>query len=116
MKKLLLVALLLIIALAAYAASVTLAWTPSPDASVVGYRLYWGASSRVYSNSVTVGNVRTSTIPDLGMSTFYVFAATAYDSSGVESEFSNEVAYTTPDTNQPNPKPKSPIGVHVIQP
>src|SRR5437763_1058179 len=36
--------------------TVSLAWTPSPDANVTGYKIYYGAASRDYTNSVAVGN------------------------------------------------------------
>ena len=82
---------------------VTLAWDRSPDASVVGYRLYYGIGSRSYTNSVQVGNVTNAMVTNLVASTTYYFGATAFDSSGLESDFSNEAMYTvpTPPTNTP---------------
>jgi len=82
---------------------VTLAWDPSPDASVVGYKIYLGPTSAGYTNSVTFGNVTNAVISNLVASTTYYFAATAYDGVGLESDFSNETSYTvpTPPTNTP---------------
>jgi hypothetical protein len=77
-----------------FAGSVTLAWDPSPDVSVVGYRLYYGVASGVYTNSAAVGNVTNATVTGLANGTTYYFAATAFDVDGVESPFSNEATNT----------------------
>lgn len=78
------------------AGSVTLAWDASPDASAVGYRIYYGPASGVYTNSATVGNFTTATLNSLVEGATYFFAATAYNSLGEESLFSNEANYTVP--------------------
>ena len=78
--------------------SVTLAWDPSPDPSVVGFNMYYGVASRTYTNMVNPGNVTSVTISGLVEGTTYFFAATAYDTLGMESEFSNEASYTVPGT------------------
>lgn len=74
--------------------SVKLAWDASPDASVVGYRIYWGGKSGMYTNSASVGNVTTATMAGLETNATYYFAAVAYDDTGTESLFSNEVTAT----------------------
>jgi hypothetical protein len=81
---------------AAAAAEVKLAWDPSPDADVTGYRVYWGYESRNYSGSFDVGNVTTATVGSLGEGTTYYFAVTACAGTDLESDYSNEVGYTTP--------------------
>ena len=92
-----LILLLLCSALSASAAaSVTLAWDASPDASVTGYRIYFGPASGAYTNSVAVGNVTNATLTNLKAGAIYYFAATAHDGSGLESAFSNETSYTPP--------------------
>ena len=78
------------------AGSVTLAWDASPDASVTGYRIYYGAASLSYTNSTTVGNVTNATLTGLVAGTTYFFAATALNSTNVESDFSNETTFTVP--------------------
>lgn len=78
--------------------SVSLAWNPSPDSSVTGYRVYSGIKTGTYTNAVDVGNKTNATIVGLQEGVTYYFAATAYDAAGLESEFSNEVAYTPPPT------------------
>ena len=75
---------------------VTLAWDRSPDSSVIGYRIYYGAASGNYTNSVAVGNVTTNAVQGLTSGVTYFFAVTAYDASGLESSFSNETSYTVP--------------------
>jgi hypothetical protein len=74
--------------------SVTLAWNPSPDADVTGYRVYYGPASGSYTNSIAVGNVTSNTITGLVNGAPYYFAVTAYDWRGMESPFSNEIVYT----------------------
>ncbi|HHY84619.1 MAG TPA: tandem-95 repeat protein [Verrucomicrobia bacterium] len=82
--------------LSASAASVTLAWDPSPDPSVVGYFVYYGDASRSYTTKIDVGNVTSVTVTGLVEGVAYYFAATAYNVLGIESDFSEEVVYTVP--------------------
>lgn len=82
--------------------SLTLAWDPSADPSVVGYRLYEGAESQVYTNVQDIGSLTAVTVQSLIPGTTYYFAVTAYDSTGLESGFSGEISYTMP-TSAPQP-------------
>jgi len=77
----------------ASAADVMLAWDPSPDPQVVGYRVYFGVASGSYTNSAPVGLVTNATVTGLVVGTKYYFAATAFDSTGIESDFSNETSF-----------------------
>ncbi len=88
--------LLFVKAETATGAVVRLAWDPSPDADVTGYRLYWGVQSGTYVGMHDVGGTTTTSAGWLADDTTYFFAVTAYNSSGLESDFSNEVEYTTP--------------------
>lgn len=74
----------------ASAASVTLAWNAASGVS--GYKVYYGTASGAYSASVKAGNVTTYTVSNLADATKYYFTVTAYDSSGIESDHSNEVS------------------------
>ena len=74
--------------------SVTLAWNSSSSTNVVGYNVYYGLASGVYSNMESVTGTNT-TIIGLAAGTTYFFAATAVDALGVESPFSNEASFTT---------------------
>lgn len=75
---------------------VTLAWDASPSSSVSGYRLYYGVSSRNYTNVLDVGDLTTATVSNLVVSTTYYFAVTAYDIAGLESDYSSEISYVVP--------------------
>ncbi|MDE3066508.1 MAG: fibronectin type III domain-containing protein [Verrucomicrobiota bacterium] len=74
----------------------TLAWNPSTNSDVVGYNIYWGVASDIYTNKIFVGNVTSATVSGLTEGTVYYFAATALNSMGLESPFSNEAVYTVP--------------------
>jgi hypothetical protein len=76
--------------------SVTLEWDPSTDPEVIGYNLYYGGASQTYTNMVPVGDATTTTISGLLSGVQYFFAATAIDSVGLESDFSNEISYQVP--------------------
>ena len=75
--------------------SVPLAWNPSPDPNVAGYKIYYGQASHVYTSSVDVGGVTNATITGLSAGLTYYFAATTYDATGLESDFSNEATTLT---------------------
>ena len=70
-----------------------LAWDSSPGGGVAGYRVYVGTTSGNYASSVEAGNATTTTISGLAVGTTYFFAVKAYDASGVESPFSNEISF-----------------------
>jgi hypothetical protein len=76
--------------------NVSLAWDASPDPDVVGYYIYYGAASGDFTNRVSVGNVTSATVSNLAEGALYFFAATARNTSGLESDFSNEVSYSVP--------------------
>src|SRR3954465_11409863 len=76
----------------AQAASVTLAWDKSPDASVTGYTVYWGNQSGSYPGSLNVGNVTQAQIAGLTDGTPYYFVVRAYNASGTVSAPSVEVS------------------------
>ncbi|HSG98064.1 MAG TPA: fibronectin type III domain-containing protein [Woeseiaceae bacterium] len=79
--------------------SVTLSWQPptensdgSPLLDLAGYNIYFGTSSNSYDNQIQVDNPGLSTyvVENLIPDTYY-FSATAFNSSGNESAFSEEV-------------------------
>lgn len=73
--------------------SVTLAWDPSADEDVVNYRLYVGGTLGIYTNVIACGTNLVGTVPGLVVGSTYYFVVRAVDSTGLESEPSNEVAY-----------------------
>ncbi len=81
-------------------ASVTLAWTPptqNDDGSTLnnlaGYKIYYGTEPGDYTNQVRVDNPGLSSFVVGNLTpTTYFFAATAFNTSGIESDFTNEIA------------------------
>jgi hypothetical protein len=71
--------------------SVALAWDPSPDASVTGYKILFGTEPGKYSRWQTVGNQTTATLSDLEKGTRYYVVAVAFDAQGNQSDPSNEI-------------------------
>jgi hypothetical protein len=82
----------------ATAAQITVAWNPSTDPGLAGYKIYWGTVSGNYSWSADAGTRTTCTVPNLTEGVTYYFAATAYDGTRTESAFSNELSHTVPTT------------------
>lgn len=72
---------------------VRLAWDPNSEPDLGGYIVYYGVASRVYTNAINVGNVTTNTVTGLVQGVLYYFAVTAYNTNGLESDFSDEVTY-----------------------
>jgi hypothetical protein len=68
-----------------------LTWDVTPSVAT-GYKVYYGSSPNTYTSSIAVGMVPSFTV-NLPPGTYY-FAVTAYDSSGNESGYSNEVSKT----------------------
>ncbi len=93
------------------AGTVTLAWRPSTDPTVVGYDIYQGTTSGVYTSKLDAGDATNLTISDLVAGTTYYFAATTVDGAGMISPFSNEVSCKVPTNsalavaNAPNQPP-----------
>jgi hypothetical protein len=108
MKKWLICFLLL--ALPVQAADVTLNWTAptentdgTPLIDLEGYNIYYGLTQGgPYPTTVNVPNptVESYDITGLSAGTYY-FVATAYNTEGTESEYSNETSRTL--TSTPNP-------------
>jgi hypothetical protein len=73
--------------------SAPLTWCKSPDSRVVGYWVYYGTTSRKYSNRIDVGNVTAKEILGLSSGVTYFFTVTSYDSAGLESPFSEEIRF-----------------------
>jgi fibronectin type 3 domain-containing protein len=88
------------------AASVGLAWDANTEPDLAGYKVYYGTASRNYTNTVTLGLVTTYTVTNVFYDITTYFAVTAFNSAGLESEFSNEVSATVA-TPQPPAVPVS---------
>jgi hypothetical protein len=92
-RILLLVSLLFAVS-AQSASTLTLAWDRNPETNIAGYKLYYGQTSGSYSTAVNVGNTTTVTITNLAHGGSWFFAVTAYNSLGVESDYSSELSHT----------------------
>jgi len=84
--------------------SALLLWLPpmqntdgSPLTDLAGYKVYWGTSQGPYPNSITLSQsgLASYRVENLSPNTYY-FVITAFNSSGVESGFSNVTSITLP--------------------
>ncbi|MBU0910104.1 MAG: DUF2202 domain-containing protein [Proteobacteria bacterium] len=86
----------------AYSGELSFSWTPNTDASLAGYKIYYGSESRNYNVTIDVGNPAiidgkvTYTVQNLPEGNTLYFAATAYDNDGLESNYSEEVICSCP--------------------
>ena len=75
----------------AFSAEIRLAWDPSPDTEIAGYKIYYGRASGRYGAAIDVGNITGHTLV-VPKGKYYI-ALTGYDNAGNESDFSNEVSW-----------------------
>ncbi len=73
------------------AAQAVLGWNVSTDATVSGYKVYFGTQSGSYQAPIDAGNTTTYTVTGLSETQTYYFAVTAY-SSTQESPLSQELS------------------------
>ena len=71
---------------------VDLKWDLSDESELVGYNIYYGKTSGMYTRRRTVGRVNQYRLDGLNNGEVYYFAITAYDSQSRESDYSDEVA------------------------
>ena len=101
MKKLLFTIMFLLVAVSVHAREITLIWDANTEQDLDHYVVYWGIETGNYTNNApTEGleNTFMQVIPDDGQT--YYFAVTAVDTTGLESDYSNEVnteGYENPD-------------------
>lgn len=87
--------LFLLYATHALAATMVVSWNANTDNDLAGYRVYYGTASGSYSDSLDAGNTNCVEINDLTANTTYYCIVTAYDTSGNESEPTDEKSFTT---------------------
>jgi hypothetical protein len=92
---------------------VALGWDPSTDPAVTGYNVYYGASSRNYTNVLAVGNTTSTMVSNLVTGVTYYFAATTYTADGLESDYSVEASFGIAPAN--NPPTLDPLPDFIIQ-
>ena len=85
------------------ALAATLEWDRNPETNVIGYRVYVGRVARLYDSVLDIGNQISTQVPVSPGTTY--FAVTAYDSDGLESDYSEEVFYTLPCPDCPTNEP-----------
>ncbi len=71
-----------------------LEWQSSPDPTVTGYALYYGATGEPLTNRVDVGLATSAVMSQLTASTDYSFYVVAYNADLEESDPSNLFLYT----------------------
>ena len=77
--------------------TITLAWDSSPGTNVIAkYNVYYGVASGTYTNVVAASTNLTTSVSNLVEGATYYFAATAVDTSGLESDYSAEVSTLVP--------------------
>lgn len=76
----------------AFGAQVQLVWNQVNEPGVTGYKVYYGTSSRNYSNALDVKDNLTCLITALSDSRPYYFAVTSYTPAG-ESVYSDELIW-----------------------
>ena len=75
---------------------VLVAWNPNPEPDIAGYKIHYGTTSGIYDVVLDVGNVTNTIIENMSAGTTFYFAASAYNTSSLESDLSDEVDLTTP--------------------
>jgi len=86
---------------ASYAAEVTLEWDQNPESDIAGYKIHYGLESRDYTTTLEVHNYTACVVDGLAEGHTYYFAATAYNTAGVESSYSDEVSHTVEENIEP---------------
>jgi hypothetical protein len=76
--------------------SVNVTWQPNTNNGVVGYNVYYGTKSQVYTNKLSVGNLTATNVSGLVPGATYYFAATSFGASNQESAYSQEISYAVP--------------------
>lgn len=91
-----LIVLMVHLAQLAQAAGVSISWNKNSESDVAGYKIYYGTSARNYQNMLDVGPFTAAAIDGLSSGFTYFFAVTAYDASGNESAYSQEIQAAIP--------------------
>ena len=97
--------ILTISATSAHSAELTLAWDPNPEQDIAGYKIYYktevsgppynGTGLTEGNSPIDLGNQTEFTLHGLIDDVTYFFVATAYDTEGLESDYSEELVYGT---------------------
>lgn len=85
------VLLFLLFSSSGLAADVTISWDANTESDLAGYKVYYGTVTGTYGSPTILGKQTTYTLTGLPTGTYYI-AITAFNTSGLESGFSNEVS------------------------
>lgn len=111
-KKLAAILMVVLFPAISLAASRKLQCDPNTEPDLAGYKLYWGTQSGFYTQQVDTGKQLELGYTVTGLTDgYYCFVATAYDTSGNESGYSNEVCLQVDST-----PPKNPVNLRIQQP
>src|SRR5580765_2282961 len=98
---------LLVFPSTSHATSVTASWNPNPEPNIAGYQLLYGPASGSYTTVIDVGKVTSYSFSVTGGVTYY-FVLQAYNTMGVYSPYSGEVAFLVPLPSSPSLSSVSP--------
>lgn len=112
MFKYFVLSLFLVSSALAQDATIRVIWDANQEPDLAGYKIYYGQQSRNYTTTVNPGNATEVDISNLDRGTTYFFAVTAYDQSGNESDFSQEVSILIPEPRDSDP-PARPVNVKI---
>jgi hypothetical protein len=68
--------------------------TPMPIENIAGYKIHYGTSSGIYTNTIDAGNVTNYLVFGLQANVPYYFSITAYDLDGIDGAYSDEFSLT----------------------
>jgi len=76
------------------AANVLLMWAANTELDLAGYKAFYGLTSHNYGTEIAIGKQTDLLITGLNVGSTYYFAMKAFDTLGLESDFSQEVFVT----------------------
>ncbi|HEX5679822.1 MAG TPA: choice-of-anchor U domain-containing protein, partial [Desulfobacterales bacterium] len=80
------------------------------ESDLAGYKVHYGTASGSYTTVVDVHKVTTAVVTGLSAGQTYYFVVTAYNASGNESGYSNQVSYSVAAANGAPATPATPTG------
>lgn len=82
--------------------SAKFAWDANTEKNLAGYKIHYGTKPRQYDKVVDIPDKSavTGVVTKLEPGVTYYFAATAYDTDGFESDYSDEIVWTAKGDNK----------------
>jgi fibronectin type 3 domain-containing protein len=81
--------------------SKNLVWDPVIEEEIAGYKVYYGTASRTYGAPVDVGNQTSYSLAGFETGQSYYFVVKAYNTAGIESDYSEELVWTNSGSSPP---------------